>query len=45
LSGGSPGGCEPLDWLHSTTPRVWRLGKEKVTYHWEEPAGANPLRI
>jgi alpha-galactosidase len=45
LSGGAPGGCEPLDWLQTTTPRQWRLGGEKVTYHWEEPAGANPLRV
>jgi alpha-galactosidase len=45
LSGGAPGGCEPLDWLGTTTPREWRLGSEKVTYHWEEPAGANPLRV
>jgi alpha-galactosidase len=45
LSGGTPGGCEPLDWLHTTTPREWRFGKEKVTYHWEEAAGANPLKV
>ena len=45
LSGGAPGGCEPLDWLHTTTPRVWRFGDELVTYHWEEAAGANPLRV
>ena len=45
LSGGDPGGCEPLDWLGATTPRVWRIGGQTVTYHWEEPAGASPLRI
>ena len=45
LSGGASGGCEPLDWLHTTAPRQWRFGKEKVTYHWEEPAGAWPLRV
>jgi len=45
LSGGDPGGCEPLDWLTTTTPRNWRLGDGKATYHWEEPAGANPLKI
>jgi alpha-galactosidase len=45
LSGGVPGGCEPLDWLHTTAPREWRMGKEKTNYHWEEPAGANPLRV
>ena len=45
LSGGAPGGCEPLDWLHTTAPRRWRLGGETVTYRWEEPAGAWPLRV
>jgi len=45
LSGGAPGGGEPLDWLHSTVPREWRLGGEMVTYHWEEPAGADPMRV
>ena len=45
LSGGAPGGCEPLDWLHTTTPRAWRFGDERVTYHWEEAAGANPMRV
>ena len=45
LSGGTPGGCEPLDWLHTTTPRAWRFGKEQTTYRWEEPMGANPSRI
>ena len=45
LSGGAPGGCEPLDWLQTTTPREWRIGGEKVSYHWDQPAGANPLRV
>lgn len=45
LSGGALGGCEPLDWLHPTTPRQWRIGAETVTYSWEEPAGANPMRV
>ena len=44
LSGGTPGGCEPLDWLHTTTPREWRFGDEKVTYAWEESSGAWPLK-
>ncbi len=39
-----PGDCEPLDWLHTTSPRAWRFGKDKVTYHWEEPAGVSPFR-
>ena len=45
LSGGTPGGCEPLDWLTSTTPREWRIGSEKISYYWEEPVGANPFRV
>jgi len=45
LSGGAPGGSEPLDWLHTTSPRVWRFGGERVNYQWEEPAGAWPLRV
>lgn len=45
LSGGAPGGCEPLDWLHSLTPREWRLGDQTMTCHWEEPSGAYPLRV
>jgi alpha-galactosidase len=45
LSGGTPGDCEPLDWLHTTSPREWRFGKEKTTYHWEEPSGASPLKV
>ncbi len=45
LSGGTPDGCEPLDWLHTTAPHEWRFGGEKITYHWEEPSGANPLRV
>ena len=45
LAGGAPGGREPLDWLHTTAPREWRCGDEKVTFRWEEPAGANPLRV
>jgi alpha-galactosidase len=45
LSGGSQGGCEPLDWLHTTAPRSWRFGDQQVTYHWEENSGASPLRV
>ncbi|MEI6105596.1 MAG: hypothetical protein WCR49_01170 [Opitutae bacterium] len=45
LSGGIPGGAEPLDWLHTTTPRIWRIGGKECTYQWDEPAGANPARI
>lgn len=45
LSGGITGGGEPLDWLHTTSPREWRFGDEKISYHWEEPAGTNPFRV
>jgi len=45
LSGGTPGGCEPLDWLHNTAPREWRIGGKNHTYHWEESAGADPARV
>jgi alpha-galactosidase len=45
LSGGEPGGCEPLDWLHTTAPRTWRVGPARATYAWEESYGANPLRV
>jgi alpha-galactosidase len=45
LSGGEQGGCEPLDWMHTTSPREWRFGSQRTTYHWEEGPGALPLRI
>lgn len=44
LSGGAGGACEPLDWLHTTTPRSWRFGGETVTYRWEEASGVSPFR-
>jgi len=45
LSGGTPGGCEPLDWLYTTAPSRWRLGTDEVTYRWDEPSGAYPMRV
>jgi alpha-galactosidase len=45
LSGGAPGGCEPLDWLHTTAPREWRGKAGTESYTWEEPFGANPMRV
>jgi alpha-galactosidase len=45
LSGGAPGGVEPIDWLHTTSPRVWRFGDENITYQWEEPYGVIPQRV
>lgn len=40
LDGGQSGGIEPLDWLHSTSPRRWRLGPAERDYRWLEPYGA-----
>jgi alpha-galactosidase len=45
LSGGEPGGAEPLDWLYTTCPRIWRVGDKTVAYRWEELIGAYPLRV
>jgi alpha-galactosidase len=45
LSGGEPGGAEPLDWLETTCPRTWRIGSQTVTYRWEESSGAYPFRV
>ncbi len=45
LSGGAPGGCEPLDWIHTTAPEQWRIGGEIMLYRWEESAGALPFRV
>ena len=45
LCGGAPGGCEPLDWLDTTTPRTWRMGGARVGYAWEQPWGSWPFRI
>ena len=44
LSGGS-GGCEPLDWLDTTTPRRWKFRDGEAAYHWDQAYGANPLRV
>ena len=45
LAGGEPGGVEPLDWLHTTTPATWRLGGETKRYDWEPASGAWPFRV
>jgi alpha-galactosidase len=42
LDGGVPGGVEPLDWLHTTTPQSWRSGNEVVGYDWLARTGADP---
>ncbi|MFI7706150.1 hypothetical protein [Nonomuraea sp. NPDC049480] len=43
LDGGEPGGVEPLDWLHTNSPRDWRIGDGRHRYRWLEPYGAGPL--
>ncbi|WP_020578042.1 hypothetical protein [Actinopolymorpha alba] len=45
LDGGDPGGVEPLDWLHTTTPERWRTSEGTRTYQWSEPFGAPVLPI
>lgn len=41
LDGGTPGGIEPLDWMHSPTPSRWRAGDEVVDYSWLADEGAD----
>jgi alpha-galactosidase len=45
LSGGDAGGCQPLDWLHNTTPENWRFGTQQIRYTWSEQLGANPFPV
>jgi alpha-galactosidase len=45
LDGGQPGGVEPVDWLHSTTPATWRSGGRTRTYDWFETTGADPFDL
>jgi alpha-galactosidase len=45
LSGSTTGGCEPLDWLHTTDPRAWRFGDERVNYQWGQSFGAWPMKV
>jgi alpha-galactosidase len=45
LSGGDAGGCEPVDWLHNTTPEKWRFGRQQVRYTWSEQLGADPFPV
>ena len=44
-SGSDAGNCEPLDWLHNTTPEKWRFGTEQVSYTWSEQMGASPFLV
>jgi alpha-galactosidase len=32
--------AEPLDWLDTTCPQMWRLGDQTVRYDWYDDAGA-----
>ncbi|WP_255422284.1 hypothetical protein [Tessaracoccus sp. MC1627] len=43
LDGGAPGGVEPLDWLHTSTPSLWRSGSETVRYEWMADEGSDPF--
>jgi len=43
LDGGVPGGVEPLDWLHTSTPSLWRSGGETVRYAWMADEGSDPF--
>jgi hypothetical protein len=31
--------------LIGASPGEWRFGEEKISCHWEEPSGANPMRM
>jgi alpha-galactosidase len=35
--------CEPLDWMETTCPSVWRVRGETVQYNWFEESGTPPL--
>ena len=43
LDGGSPGGVEPLDWLHTTTPVRWGTSDGETAYRWTEEFGSDPF--
>ena len=45
LSSSSYVSCEPVDWLHSTTPRAWRFGAKQEQFRWESASGVNPMDI
>jgi len=46
LDGGAPGGVEPIDWLHNSTPAVWRSAGKTLTYDWfEAESGADPYDL
>ena len=33
---------EPVDWMHTTCPRIWRFGSETVEYNWMADHGLHP---
>jgi alpha-galactosidase len=35
--------AEPLDWLDTTCPGLWKLGNETVRYHWVGKEGVEPF--
>ena len=43
LDGGDPSGLEPIDWLTSTCPALWRSGADEIRYSWLEDWGADPF--
>ena len=43
LDGGAPGGVEPVDWLHTSTPSVWRSAGGTVRYDWFADEGSDPF--
>ena len=40
---GEPGGVEPLDWLHTTSPARWRTTQGELSYRWLQDWGADPF--
>lgn len=45
LSSSSFSSCEPIDWLHSTSPKTWRFGEKEKQFRWETASGVNPLGV
>jgi alpha-galactosidase len=36
---------EPLDWMDTTCPRLWKVAGEKVKYDWYDEEGVDPFKI
>ena len=43
LDGGEPAGMEPVDWLTTSCPELWRSGDAEIGYSWLEACGADPF--